>query len=134
MQFFAFIPRIGHSKKTSVFPTRILTEKFNAFCFCYKKLKNMKNWSQLSARSLLWGSHIEIRANYMKKWDKEHQTFFIDKYSIFMPFVLLFHMMCKISNFNMWTENYLAQASCTELTLKKTTFIGLYFPFRILFR
>ena len=28
-----------------------------------------------------------------------------------------FHVICKISNFNMWTAKHLAQASCTELTL-----------------
>ena len=30
-----------------------------------------------------------------------------------------FHVICKILHFNMWTPKYLAQASCTELTLKK---------------
>ena len=30
-----------------------------------------------------------------------------------------FHVICKISNFNMWTAKHLAQASCTELTLFK---------------
>ena len=33
---------------------------------------------------------------------------------------LLFHyfyVICRISNFNMWTTKYLAKASCTELTL-----------------
>ena len=28
-----------------------------------------------------------------------------------------FHVICKISNFNVWTAEHLAQASCTELTL-----------------
>ena len=28
-----------------------------------------------------------------------------------------FHVICKISNFNMWTAKHLAQASCIELTL-----------------
>ena len=28
-----------------------------------------------------------------------------------------FHVICKISNFNMWTAKHLVQASCTELTL-----------------
>ena len=28
-----------------------------------------------------------------------------------------FHVICKISNFNVWTNKHLAQASCTELTL-----------------
>ena len=29
----------------------------------------------------------------------------------------LFHVVCKISNFKMWTTKYLVQAFCTELTL-----------------
>ena len=29
------------------------------------------------------------------------------------------HVICKISNFNMWTAKHLAQGSCTELTLLK---------------
>ena len=29
------------------------------------------------------------------------------------------HVVCKISNFNMWTAKHLAQASCTELTLPR---------------
>ena len=31
-----------------------------------------------------------------------------------------FHVIFEISNFNMWTEKHLAQASCTELTLLYT--------------
>ena len=30
---------------------------------------------------------------------------------------VFFHVVCKISNFDMWTAKHLAQASCTELTL-----------------
>ena len=30
-----------------------------------------------------------------------------------------FHVICKISNFNIWTAKHLTQASCTELTLLK---------------
>jgi hypothetical protein len=59
-----------------------------------------------------------------KKWNKEHQTlsfqFFINRSSILMLFVLFFHVVCKISNSNMWTSKHLAQAFCTELTLWKT--------------
>ena len=35
-----------------------------------------------------------------------------------------FHVICKISNFNMWTAKHLVQAFCTELTLK-IEFFGL---------
>ena len=56
-----------------------------------------------------------------KKWNKEHQTlsfhFFTNRFNILMFFVLFFHLVCKISNFYMWTEKHMAQASCTELTL-----------------
>ena len=59
--------------------------------------------------------------SHEKKWNEEHQTlsfkFFIN--SILMFFVLFFHVVCKISNFNMWTAKHLVQASCTELTLTK---------------
>ena len=73
---------------------------------------------------MLCGSHVKIwnLANHRnKKWNKEHQTlsfqFFINKSSILMFFVLFFHVVWNISNFDMWTEKQLAQASCTELTL-----------------
>ena len=36
----------------------------------------------------------------------------------FWCFYFVFHMACKISNFNLWKLKHLAQASCTELTLK----------------
>ena len=60
---------------------------------------------------------FEILQITWKKWNKEHQTlsfqFFTNKFSILMFFVLFFHVVYKISNFN------LAQASCTELTLQQ---------------
>ena len=31
-------------------------------------------------------------------------------------FVSFFHMICKITNFDIWTAKHLAEASCTELT------------------
>ena len=69
------------------------------------------------------GSHIKIwnLANHLKEMKQKHQTlsfqFFINKSNILMFFVLFFHVVCKISNFYMWTAKHLAQASCTELTL-----------------
>ena len=38
---------------------------------------------------------------------------------VFLLFVLFFDVVCKISNFDMWTAKHLAQASCTDLTLLK---------------
>ena len=74
---------------------------------------------------MLCGSRIKLwnLANHMKKQNKKHQnTRFIDeklKTKSLMFFVsFFFHVICKISNFNMWTSKHLAQASCTELTLK----------------
>ena len=32
-------------------------------------------------------------------------------------FVSIFSVICKISNFNMWTAKHLAQGSCTDVTL-----------------
>ena len=82
--------------------------------------------SQLSRRSLrqiLCGSHIKIwnLANHMKKQNKKHQNAKSIgeklKTTGLMFFVSFFHVICKISNFNMWTAKHLMQASCTELTL-----------------
>ena len=46
-----------------------------------------------------------------KKWNKEHQIlrfqFFTNKSSILMFFVLFFHVVCKISNFNAFDANFL---------------------------
>ena len=63
---------------------------------------------------------FEILQITWKKWNKEHQTlsfpFFTNRFSILMFFVLFFHVVCKISNFDKWTAKHLAKAS-TELTL-----------------
>ena len=47
--------------------------------------------------------------------------FFINRFSILMFFAMLLYVICKISNFNKWTAKHLAQAFCTELTLKDQT-------------
>ena len=36
-------------------------------------------------------------------------------------FVSFFHVICNISNFDLWTTKHLVQASCTELTLNFTS-------------
>ena len=58
-----------------------------------------------------------------KKRNKEHHTLsfqcFTNRFNILMFFVLFFHGVCKISNFNLWTAKHLVQASCTELTLNR---------------
>ena len=71
---------------------------------------------------MLCSSHIKIWnfANHMKKQNKKHEnTRFIDeklKNKSLVFFVSFFHVICKISNFDMWTAKHLAQASYTELT------------------
>ena len=40
----------------------------------------------------------------------------------FWCFCFVFHVVCKISNFNKWAAKHLAQASWTELTLKKNIY------------
>ena len=42
-----------------------------------------------------------------------------------------FHVICKISNFNIWTAKHLAQASCTEFTLQN---IDKYLIIKVNFR
>ena len=72
---------------------------------------------------MLCGSLIKIwnLANHMKKQNKKHQNAKSIgeklKTKGLMLFVSFFHVICKISNSNMWTARHLVQASCTELTL-----------------
>ena len=40
-----------------------------------------------------------------------------------------FHVVCKISNFDMWTSKHLAQASCTEFTLLRVLELGSHTTF-----
>ena len=85
-----------------------------------------------------FGVHIlkfEILQITWKKWNKEHQTlsfqFFTNRFSILMFFVLFFHVVYKISNFNKWTAKHLAQTSCTELTLTsrvKNQWLPMFIP------
>ena len=60
-------------------------------------------------------------ANHMNKQDKMHQNAksIVEKLKTkgLMFFVWFFHVICKVSNFNIWTTKHLAQASFTELTL-----------------
>ena len=67
---------------------------------------------------------FEILQITWKKWNKEQQTlsfqFFTNTFSILMFFVLIFHVVCKISNLIKWIAKHLSQASCTELTLKRS--------------
>ena len=84
---------------------------------------------------MLCGWHIKIwnLSNHMKKQNKKHPNArFIDeklKTKSLVFFVSFFHVICKISNFNMSTAKHLAQASFTELTLSDffPVFIRRYF-------
>ena len=65
---------------------------------------------------------IQKHANHMKNQNKNHQnTKSIGKKlktKGLMFFSHFFHVICKISNLNMWTTKHLAQASFTDLTLQ----------------
>ena len=82
---------------------------------------------------MLWGSHIKIWniANHMNKNETKNMRplvfRFSPRFSIFMFFVLFFHVVCKTSNFDVWTAKHLGQASCNELTLwcRITSFLSL---------
>ena len=59
--------------------------------------------------------------NHMKKQNKKHHNakYIGEKLKTKGLMILIsFYVICKISNFNMWTTKHLAQGSCTELTLK----------------
>ena len=68
---------------------------------------------------MLCGSHIKIwnLANEMKIIKQRSSThsfqFFTNRSSILKFFVLFFHVVCKISNLNMWTAKHLTQGSCS---------------------
>ena len=66
---------------------------------------------------------FEILPTTWKKQNKKHQNArSIDEKlqtKSLMFFVSFFYVICKISNFNMWTAKHLVQASCTELTLRQ---------------
>ena len=92
-----------------------------------KKNRAFKVNSVQEACAKCFAVHIlkfEILQITWKKWNKEHQTlslqFFTNRSSILMFFVLFFHVVCKISNFNMWTAKHLTQGSCTEFTLHES--------------
>ena len=77
---------------------------------------------------MLCGSFIKIwnLANQMKKQKKKHQNAKSIgeklKTKVWCSLFHFFHVICKISNSNMWTAKHLAQASCTELTLMQACF------------
>ena len=64
---------------------------------------------------------FEILQTTWKNKTKKHQNarFIGEKLKTKSPMflVLIFFMIFKISNFNMWTRKHFEQASCTELTL-----------------
>ena len=55
----------------------------------------------------------------VKNWKTKGLKFFVS---------FFFHVICKVSNFNMWTANHLAQASCAELTLLPATSLAAVYP------
>ena len=78
-------------------------------------------WNICKVNSLQEAS-TKCFAVHLLKWTKEYQTltfqFFTNKSSILIVFVLFFHVVCKILNFDKWTPEHLVQTSYNELTLK----------------
>ena len=68
---------------------------------------------------------------WKNKWNNEHHSlsfqFVVNLSCILMFFVLFFHVVCKISNFDKWTATNLVQASCTELTLRLEQYLMMKF-------
>ena len=72
----------------------------NALRFTYQNLKSCK-------------SH--------KKYETLSFQFFTNRFSILMFFISFFHFICRISNSDKWAAKHLAQVSCTEFTLSKSS-------------
>ena len=68
-------------------------------------------------RQMLCGSHIKIWNDCKSHEKNEAKNIRPLVFSFLSINLAFFHLVCKISNFNMWTTKYLAQASCTELIL-----------------
>ena len=123
---------ISHNGAKNVWKFFMLLQ-FHKLFICYRVIQGkmtryqplfVKVNSVQEACAKFFAVHLlkfEILQITWKKWNKKHQTLsfqlFINRSSILMFFVLFFHVVCKISNFDMWTAKHLVQASCTELTL-----------------
>ena len=73
---------------------------------------------------MLYGSHIKNwhLANHMKKqnkklWNAKSIGEKLKTKGLICCLFHFFHVICKISNFNLRTAKHLAHTSCTELTL-----------------
>ena len=104
----------------------ILRKKIPNLIEFFKVEKFLKStWHKKLATNALWFTYWILKSYKLhEKMNKEHQTlsfqFFKKKSSILMCFVFLFHVVCNISNVNMWTEKYFTQASYIDLTLKRS--------------
>ena len=82
---------------------------------------------------MLCGSHIKIwnLGNRMKNETKNIKMLDLLmknwKLRVWCSLFHFLHVICKISNFNMWTTKHLAHASYTELTLTDSTTIPNHF-------
>ena len=101
----------------------------NLYCVCVTSCKNvsMRTFTEKQIFSLVFlhTKYVALSARYCRYYYKKKNiaqnrikvTFvffsvFINKSSIFMFFVLFFHVVCKISNFDMWTTKHLVQVFC----------------------
>ena len=72
-------------------------------------------WAKCFAVHLL---KFEILQTTWKTKQKPSKCYLLVKNWKLIVFALFFDVICKISNFNMWTGKHLAQASCTEMTFR----------------
>ena len=72
---------------------------------------------------MLWGWCIKVW-NLATTWKNKTKNIKMrqmlvknSKLRVWCSLFNFFHVICKISNFNMWTAKHLSKSSCTELTL-----------------
>ena len=120
------------------FDSMVFTVNWNSFWrnFYYKKMA--KNWTSQTLESCHFEAIKDIKSTQYKKLAVHMLKFEILqttwknktkgikmlnllmknwKLRVWCSLFHFFHVICNISNFNMWTEKHFAQTSCTELTL-----------------
>ena len=104
------------SKKSHATPRFRLIYWFLLWYLCIADISLSKVNSVQEACAKCFAVHIlkfEILQITWKRWIKEHKTlsfqFFINRSSILMFFCFVFHVVCMISNFNMWTAKHFAK-------------------------
>ena len=86
------------------------------------------NWCVLIEISMEVGmlNFLSGIIGHFTHWWKNHTLDLLMKnwkITVWCSLFHFFHVICKISNFNIWTAKHLAQASCSELTLLRVAVI-----------